>query len=46
MLRTITLGSCVSIQGAFVRNTTNGNIQVRVGEKLFEGRPVGAKSAA
>lgn len=45
MLRTITMGSCVSVQGAFVRKLDNGNVQVRVGERVFEGRPVGLKSA-
>ncbi len=40
MLRTITLGSCVSVQGSFVRKLDNGNILVRVGERLFEGRPI------
>ncbi len=40
MLRTITLGSCVSVQGAFVRNMENGKILVRVGKRLFEGQPI------
>ncbi|MAY33202.1 MAG: hypothetical protein CMM86_11435 [Rhodovulum sp.] len=47
MLRTITVGSCVSIQGAFVKTLDNGNVQVRVGERVFEGRPIStAKTAA
>jgi hypothetical protein len=41
MLRTIILGSCVSVQGIFVRNLPGGRILVRVGEKIFAGRPVG-----
>ncbi|MBC57036.1 MAG: hypothetical protein CL814_08875 [Confluentimicrobium sp.] len=45
MIRTITMGSCVSVQGAFVRKLANGNIQVRVGERVFEGRPVGKTAA-
>lgn len=45
MLRTITVGSCVSVQGSFVRKLANGNIQVRVGEKVFEGRPVSRTAA-
>lgn len=40
MLRTITLGSCVSVQGAFVRQLENGKIVVRVGDRTFEGRPI------
>jgi len=44
MLRTILIGSCVSVQGAFVRASENGRIIVRVGERLFEGRPVGQAS--
>jgi hypothetical protein len=44
MLRTIIIGSCVSVQGAFVRVSANGRIVVRVGERLFEGRPVAQAS--
>lgn len=40
MLRTITLGSCVSVQGTFERQLENGKILVRVGKLLFEGYPV------
>ena len=40
MLRTITLGSCVSVQGMFERQLENGKILVRVGKLLFEGYPV------
>ncbi len=45
MMRTITLGSCVSVQGSFVRKLHNGKIVVRVGEKTFEGLPVASKAA-
>ena len=41
MLRTIILGSCVSVQGTFVRSLANGRILVRVGKRLYEGMPVG-----
>lgn len=41
MIRTITIGSCISVQGTFERQTPNGNIVVRVGGKTFEGKPVG-----
>lgn len=46
MLRTISIGSCVTIQGAFVKDLANGKIQVRVGERVFEGRPVSGKKVA
>lgn len=45
MLRTITLGSCVSVQGTFERQLDNGKILVRVGNRLFEGFPVLKKAA-
>ncbi|MEM9393948.1 MAG: hypothetical protein AAGA38_08825 [Pseudomonadota bacterium] len=41
MLRTITLGSCVSIQGFFVKALDDGRIVVRVGTRTFEGTPIG-----
>ena len=40
MLRTIIIGSCVSVQGAFVRQLQNGQVVVRVGETEFVGRPI------
>jgi len=40
MLRTILLGSCVYVQGVFVRRLDDGRIMVRVGERLFQGAPV------
>ena len=40
MVRTIMIGSCVSIQGIFVKVLDDGKICVRVGEQLFNGRPV------
>ena len=46
MLRTITLGTHVSVQGIFVKALTNGKIVVRVGERMFEGFPVTAQAAA
>jgi len=45
MIRTITWGSYVSIQGHFIRKLANGNIVVRVGKKMFEGRPISIKAA-
>jgi hypothetical protein len=40
MLRTITLGTCVSIQGLLEQTLPDGRISVRVGQKVFIGRPV------
>ncbi len=40
MLRTIVLGSCVFVQGVFVKNLSNGKIAVRVGAKVYEGESV------
>ncbi|MER5172034.1 hypothetical protein [Thioclava sp. GXIMD2076] len=40
MLRTITVGSSVSIQGIYHSKLADGKITVRVGEELYTGRPV------
>ena len=40
MVRTLTLGSCVSVQGILVRTLDNGKLVVRVGERFFTGAPV------
>lgn len=40
MLRTITLGSCVSVQGLVVGQTADGRLEVRVDERTFVGFPV------
>jgi hypothetical protein len=40
MLRTIVVGDYVSVQGAYVRTLPDGRIAVKVGEKVYEGRPV------
>jgi len=45
MLRTVLIGSCVSVQGTFVRNLANGQVAVRVGRKIFTGFPVVAQAA-
>ncbi|MEM1233744.1 MAG: hypothetical protein AAGH70_06420 [Pseudomonadota bacterium] len=44
MIRTITVGSTISIQGTFVRKLGNGQIEVRVGQQVFTGRPVSASA--
>ncbi|MFC7702701.1 hypothetical protein ACFQXB_00650 [Plastorhodobacter daqingensis] len=48
MIRTISIGSYISVQGTFVRQLPNGKLAVRVGEKTFVGTPVssGKRSAA
>lgn len=40
MLRTIILGSCVSVQGLLVKKLDNGKIVIRVGDRIYEGMPV------
>lgn len=40
MLKTILIGRHLSIQGQFIRTTPTGLVVVRVGEKIFAGRPV------
>lgn len=41
MLRTITVGTHVQIQGLFVRTLDNGKVIVAVGAREYEGKPVG-----
>lgn len=43
MLRTITQGSCVSIQGTFVRSMPDGRIAVQVDNTVYSGVPVTKK---
>jgi hypothetical protein len=40
MVKTITIGSCVSVQGNLVQNLADGRIVVQVGNQRFTGRPV------
>lgn len=40
MIRTITMGTYVSVQGVFLRSLPNGKIAVKVGQKVYEGKPV------
>ncbi len=40
MLRTITVGTYIQIQGLFVRTLENGKVVVSVGTQEFEGNPV------
>ena len=40
MLRTITIGSYISVQGVFLRALNDGRIAVGVGNRTFVGKPV------
>lgn len=40
MLRTITLGSCVSVQGTFIKSMPDGRIAVQVGKTVYAGKPI------
>ncbi|WP_281352603.1 hypothetical protein [Marivivens donghaensis] len=40
MLRTIVVGSCVSVQGLFVKALENGRIVVEVNGRQFAGTPI------
>lgn len=46
MIQTIILGSCVSVQGVYVKTLPDGKITVRVGQKLYTGWPVTPAQAA
>ena len=45
MLRTIVIGTCVSIQGVLERTLSNGMLVVRVGDKTYTGRAVDSARA-
>lgn len=40
MLRTITIGSSLQVQGIAVGTSTDGRLMVKVGDKVYTGRPV------
>jgi hypothetical protein len=40
MLRTITIGSSLQVQGIAVGTSTDGKLMVKVGDKVYTGRPV------
>ncbi|MFP5481291.1 MAG: hypothetical protein ACLGIE_16635 [Alphaproteobacteria bacterium] len=46
MLRTITIGSSLQVQGVLVRCLPDGRITVRVDGKLFTGHPIPTYRAA
>lgn len=39
MLKTIVIGSCVSVQGLLEKTFPDGRISVRVGQQIYTGRP-------
>lgn len=41
MIRTITVGSCISVQGMFERDLGDGKIVVRIGDQTYTGKAVG-----
>lgn len=45
MLRTISMGSHISVQGTYVRDLADGRIMVQVGERLYKGTPIKPKVA-
>ncbi len=40
MLKTIIIGSCMSVQGILEKTLPDGRISVRVGSRIFTGLPV------
>lgn len=40
MLRTIIIGSCVSVQGLFVAETADGRVVILLDDKTYVGKPV------
>ncbi len=46
MLRTISIGSCVSVQGVLVGKMPDGKLMVKVDDKTFVGHPVAQARAA
>ncbi|WP_255200191.1 MULTISPECIES: hypothetical protein [unclassified Sulfitobacter] len=44
MLRTITIGTTVSVQGIFVRDMPDGRVSVKVDNDIFTGKPITRKS--
>ena len=40
MLRTITIGSTVSVQGIFVRDMPDGRVSVKGDDAIYTGKPI------
>lgn len=45
MIRTIVLGSCVQVQGQYVRDLKDGKVAVKVGDRIYTGVPVQSRAA-
>jgi hypothetical protein len=45
MLKTIVLGSRISVQGTVEKSWPDGRLSVRVGSKVYTGQPVGTVAA-
>ena len=45
MIRSIQIGSATYVQGVLIGKLANGFIQIRVGRRIFTGRPVVARAA-
>jgi hypothetical protein len=45
LLRTITIGGHISVQGVYVKTLPDGRVIVRVGQATYSGRPVTQKAA-
>jgi len=41
MIRTISVGNYITVQGFFAGAGKDGNILVRVGSRTYEGKPIG-----
>ncbi len=44
MLRTITIGTTVSVQGIFVRDMPDGRVSVKVDDNIYTGKPITRES--
>ncbi len=40
MLRTIQIGTCMSVQGLLIRQLDDGRVVIRVDDKIYKGFPV------
>lgn len=40
MIRTITIGSCISVQGLLERDLGDGTLVVRIGNQTYKGKAV------
>ena len=46
MIKTITVGNYISVQGLWVRTLADGRVVVRVGQQEYVGRPIAKAQAA